>query len=275
MKIGKKTFDAGKKTYIMGILNVTPDSFYDGGMYDSPGLSLKRAEKMILEGADIIDIGGESTRPDYSPVSVSEETDRVCGVIEAVKKNLDVVVSCDTYKALVAEAAVKCGADMINSVYAFDADKDLARVIAAGGVKIVLTANLSGGKTAADVTEFVNGRFRANLETARAAGISDGQIILDPGIGFFRGGHDDVRLLRELKTFVKLPYPLLLGASNKSFIGKALGLPVTERLPATIAVSAYAALCGVSFLRVHNVKENRQAVDMITLLSVAGGEELR
>jgi len=262
MVIGNKEFDLSNKTYIMGILNVTPDSFSDGGRYNALDQALFRVEEMISEGCDIVDIGGESTRPGYTYVPVQEEIERVIPIIEAVKLRFDVPVSLDTYKYEVAAAGIKAGADLINDIWGLKYDEgQMAGVIAKSGVACCLMHNR---KEPID-REFISKviwEMQESAQIARDAGISDEKIILDPGVGFGKTYEQNLEVLRHLREFKWLPYPLLLGTSRKSVIGLTLDLPAEEREEGTLVTTVEAVRAGWEFVRVHNIKANARAIKM-------------
>ena len=263
MRIGRREFDTSGNCYIMGILNVTPDSFSDGGRYNSIDTALYQTEKMLSEGMDIVDIGGESTRPGYTMISDEEEIQRVVPVIEAVKSRFDVPVSLDTYKYRVAEAGISAGADLINDIWGLKYDSgEMAAVIADSGLPCCLMHNRRDtdyNSFFSDVTE----DMRKTLEIAEKAGISREKIIADPGVGFAKdlpNNLEAVDRIDELRS--RTGYPVLLGASRKSFIGLTLELPCEERLEGTIASTVVGVMKGASFIRVHDIKENLRAVRM-------------
>ena len=262
MFIGKRDFKIGKHTYIMGIINATPDSFSDGGRFPELKTQLHRVETMISEGADIIDIGGESTRPGFTPVDAAEETARIVPLIKEVKRLFDVPVSADTYKAEVARAALDAGCDMINDIRGLEGSPDMGRVIAESGACCCLMHSIDR----AGVPDFIN-KCIADLDNiarqAVCAGIVRDRIILDPGVGFGKDYKDNLSVLRHLDAYKSLGYPLLLGTSRKSVIGLTLNLPVDERLEGTLATTAMAVLAGWSFVRVHDIKENKRTIQMI------------
>ena len=261
MKIGSKDLDLNN-THIMGILNVTPDSFSDGGSYINVDAALKHALEMINEGAAIIDIGGESTRPGSTPVSADEEMNRVIPVIKALRNVSDIPVSIDTYRAETAEEALKSGADLINDIWGLRYDRgEMAKVIADYRVPCVLMHNRQEPKD-------MRSDLKESLAIAEAAGIDRDKIILDPGIGFGKTYEHNLIILNNLEFFNELGYPMLLGCSRKSVIGNALSLPVEERLEGTIVTSVLAAQAHYPFIRVHDVRENKRAVDMY--YSIAG-----
>lgn len=261
MKIGKKEFEASKHTYVMGILNVTPDSFSDGGKFFKLDDALFHVEEMIKDGMDIVDIGGESTRPGYTAVSADEEISRVVPVIERVKAEFDIPISLDTYKSEVACAGIGAGADLINDIWGLKYDDKLAEVIADSGVACCLVHN----RKDADYKDYMQELlldFEDIIEIARKAGIADEKIILDPGIGFGKTYENNLEIIRRLETLHSFGYPIMLGTSRKSVIGKALDLPESERVEGTLVTTAFAVKKGAMFLRVHDVKENVRAIKM-------------
>ena len=261
MKIGNREFDVTNRTYIMGILNVTPDSFSDGGKWNTMDHALKHAEAMIADGADILDVGGESTRPGHTPVSAEEEAQRVLPVIEAVRKRFDIPISVDTFKSSVAESAIQAGADLVNDIWGLKYDSEMGAVIAKYDVACCLMHNKSN-------TEYNNFLIDMLSETqecinlARKAGIKDEKIILDPGVGFGKTFEMNLETMNHLELFKNLGFPVLLGTSRKSMIGLALDLPVDQRVEGTLATSVIGVMKGCSFVRVHDVKENRRVIQM-------------
>lgn len=261
MRIGTQEFDTKENTYVMGILNVTPDSFSDGGKYHGIDAALKRAEQMKGDGAAIIDVGGESTRPGFTPISAEEEMERILPVIEAIKANIDIPVSVDTYKSDVAESAILAGADLINDIWGLKADARMAEVIAKHKVACCLMHNRNN-------TDYVNFMqdvlcdLRESVSIAKKAGIKEDKIILDPGVGFAKNYEQNVIVIREIEKIVELGYPTLLGTSRKSVIGLTLDLPSDERLEGTLVTTVVAAQKGCGFVRVHDVKENYRAIQM-------------
>ena len=261
MKIGNRFFDTKNHTYIMGILNVTPDSFSDGGKWNHMDEALKHTEAMIADGADIIDIGGESTRPGHTPVSADEEAQRVLPVIEAVKKHFDIPVSVDTFKSSVAESSIQAGADLVNDIWGLKYDPNMAAVIAKYDVACCLMHNKSN-------TEYQNFLINMLAETqecvnlAKQAGIKDEKIMLDPGIGFGKTFEMNLEAMNHLELFQNLGFPVLLGTSRKSMIGLALDLPVDQRVEGTLATSVIGVMKRCSFVRVHDVKENKRVIQM-------------
>lgn len=262
MRIGSRDFATTGHTYIMGILNVTPDSFSDGGKFNQIDAALKHAEEMIRDGADVIDIGGESTRPwGYTKISDEEETGRVVPVIEAVKKEFGIPISVDTYKSGVAEAAAQAGADLINDIWGLKYDPRMAEVIAKSGLACCLMHNRDNTEYR-NFMEDMKQDLRETIALAKAAGIADDKIILDPGVGFAKSYENNLEVIRRLKEFNELKYPVLLGTSRKSVIGLTLDLPAAERVEGTIVTTVMAVEAGCMFVRVHDVKENHRAIQM-------------
>ena len=260
MLIGGHVFSKNG-TYIMGILNVTPDSFSDGGKWNNIDSALHHAEEMIFEGAAIIDIGGESTRPGYTQISDEEEIERVTPVIEAVKNNFDIPVSVDTYKSAVAYAALQSGADMLNDIWGFKYDAECAKAAKKYDVPVCLMHNRSNTNYADFITDVKND-LSESIMIAKRAGIDDDKIILDPGVGFAKTLNQNLVITNNLDKLKNMGYPVLLGASRKSMIGLTLDLPREERVEGTIATSVIACMKGAMFIRVHDVKENLRAVKM-------------
>lgn len=273
LSLPNRTLTWGQRTYIMGILNVTQDSFSgDGLLAASPtaplDAALQQARDFLAAGADILDIGGESTRPGAQPVSLDEELDRVIPVIQAVAAELDVLISIDTYKAAVAEAALQAGAHLVNDVWALRADPAMAATIARHAAPVILMHNRLT-KVNTEVRERLGGRYTGvhyddllgdiarelldSVALAHAAGIPDERIILDPGIGFGKTVEQNLELINRLDEFCRLGYPVLLGASRKSFIGYTLDLPPEQRLEGTAAAVAIGIARGADIVRVHDV----------------------
>lgn len=262
MQIGNKLFDVKHHCYVMGILNVTPDSFSDGGKWNEIDLALHHAEQMLKEGADIIDIGGESTRPGYTPVSVEEEIARTAPVIEAIRSRFDCPISIDTYKSPVAKEAIRAGADLVNDIWGLKADDKMARLIADTGKTCCLMHN----RTNEDYVSFLDdvmADLKESMELARAAGIGMDKIILDPGVGFAKSYEQNLKVIQHLGDFSAFQVPVLLGTSRKSVIGLTLDLPKDERLEGTLATTAVAVEQGTAFVRVHDVKENVRLIKML------------
>ena len=261
MKIGNRTFDTAHQTYIMGILNVTPDSFSDGGQFQQLDAALRRAEQMLRQGADILDIGGESTRPGHTVIPEQEEIDRVAPVIEAVKTRLDVPVSVDTYKSAVAEAALQAGADLVNDIWGFQRDPRMAELTARYDAACCLMHNRTEPVYENLLQEMVED-LRRSVQIARSAGIADDRIMVDPGVGFGKTYEMNLTVLHHLSALQELQLPVLLGASRKSVIGLTLDLPTDQRLEGTLVTTVMAVLQGCAFVRVHDVEENRRAIAM-------------
>ena len=261
MRIGKKEFNLGKETYIMGILNVTPDSFSDGGKFNNVEAAVKHAKEMIEEGAHIIDIGGESTRPGSAKVQEQEEIERVIPIIEALVKEIDVPISIDTYKGRVAELAIQAGASFINDVWGFKKDPYIAEVAAKYQVPCCLMHNRDNTEYDNLVDDIVK-ELKECVEIALKAGVKEENIILDPGIGFGKTLEQNLIVMNNLKGIREVGYPVLLGTSRKSMIGKTLDLPVEQRVEGTIATTVMGILNGCEFIRVHDIKENLRAARM-------------
>lgn len=266
MQIGSRHFDFRKKTVLMGVLNITPDSFYDGGKHIQVTAAVEAALRMTAEGADIIDIGGESTRPGAEPVDEKTELDRVIPVIRELRKKSDIPISIDTYKSGVAEKALKAGADMVNDISGLSFDPQLASVIARAGAAVCLMhirgtpRNMQQNPHYENLIDEILHFLEASVRRASGAGISRNKIIIDPGIGFGKTLADNYTILRYLKEFESLGQPILIGLSRKSLIGKLLDLPPEQRLPGSLAGLAIAINNGAAIVRVHDVRESRQAV---------------
>ncbi|MEE0698838.1 MAG: dihydropteroate synthase [Oscillospiraceae bacterium] len=262
MRIGGRDFDTENGVYIMGILNLTPDSFSDGGRWTERDAALRQAARMASEGAAIIDLGGESTRPGHTPVGAAEEAERVLPMVEAVKRETGLPVSVDTYKYETARLALEAGADMINDVWGLKYDAgEMARVIAGSGAACCLMHNRARAEYAHLMPELLHD-LRETLRIADAAGIGRDKIILDPGVGFGKSCEQNLAVLNRLEELRVLGLPVLLGASRKSVVGLTLGLPVDERLEGTLATTAIGVLKGAAFIRVHDVRENLLAAKM-------------
>lgn len=244
---------------------MTPDSFSDGGRFQSTDRALFHVEEMVEEGADIIDIGGESTRPGYTKISVEEEMDRVIPLIENIKSRFDIPVSLDTYKPAVAKAGIAAGADLLNDIWGLKYDPEMAKVIAGAGVPCCLMHNRGEASYTSFITDVIDD-LRTTLSLAREAGIPEDKMILDPGIGFGKSYEQNLEMLAKLEKLHVLGRPLLLGCSRKSVIGLTLDLPVSERLEGTLVTTVVGVLKGCSFVRVHDVRENLRAVKMAEAL---------
>lgn len=263
MRIGNKDFLTKGHTYIMGILNVTPDSFSDGGKFNTMDKALFHTKQMIEDGADIIDIGGESTRPGHKLISDEEEISRVVPVIQRLKQEFDIPISLDTYKSQVAEAGIQAGADLINDVWGLKYDAKLADVIAKHDIPCCLMHNRNS-KEYTNFLEEVKLELQETIDIAHKAGIKDDKIILDPGIGFGKTPKLNLIMLKNLASLNILGYPMLLGTSRKSTIGLVLNnAPVNERVEGTLVTSVLAVINDYMFVRVHDVKENWRAVKMM------------
>ncbi len=261
MRIGNKEYELGKRTYIMGILNVTPDSFSDGGKFNEIDAAVNQARKLIEDGADIIDIGGESTRPGAEYVTEEEEIKRVVPIIKAIKEKLDVTISIDTYKARTAEESIKAGADIINDIWGAKYDKNMAKVAAKYNTPIILMHNREN-KPYENLMEDVVSDLQESIDIALKAGVKKENIILDPGIGFAKTYEENLIVMNNCEVIKKLGYPMLLGTSRKSMIGLTLNLPVNERVEGTLATTVMGIIKGFEFIRVHDVLENKRAAIM-------------
>ena len=283
MIIGGKNFDTANHTYIMGILNVTPDSFSDGGKFNGMDAAIAHAHQMVEEGVDIIDVGGESTRPGHIQITDEEEIARVTPIIEVLKKEFDVPVSIDTYKSHVAEAALQAGADLVNDIWGLKYDKKMASVIA----KYQAACCLMHNKNEAVYKDFLKDMYaelqkcvdtakaagigddrimlddmKECVRLAKAAGIEDDKIILDPGVGFGKTYEMNLEIIDKMEILNELGYPVLLGTSRKSVIGLTLDLPVTQREEGTMVTTVYGVQKGCAFVRVHDVEKNKRAIQM-------------
>jgi len=262
MKIGNKEFKIGERTYIMGILNFTPDSFSDGGIFNDIDVAIEHVKKMIDDGVDIIDVGGESTRPGYTLISDEEEISRVVPIIKAIKENFDIPISIDTYKAKVAEKALEAGADLINDIWGFKKEKDMAKVAAKYNVPCCLMHNRDN-ENYKNLMEDILDDLSESIKIAKDAGVKDENIILDPGIGFAKSHEQNLETMNKLERLKELGYPVLLGTSRKRMIGFTLDLPVEERVEGTVATTVIGIMKDAcDFVRVHDVLENARAAKM-------------
>ncbi len=266
MRIGTLEFNPLERTYIMGILNVTPDSFSDGGKFSVLDRAVSQAVLMEEEGADIVDVGGESTRPDHLIVNAEEEISRVIPVIKELVKVLNIPVSIDTSKAVVAREAVDAGALMINDVWGFKKDPDIASIAAEIDVVCCLMHNRDNTNYN-DLIVDIKKELLESINIALDAGVKKEKIIIDPGIGFGKTVEQNLEVMANLSEIVNMGYPVLLGTSRKSMIGISLDLPVEERLEGTIATNIIGVNSGCSVVRVHDVKENIRAVRMANIIS--------
>ena len=268
LEVKGRIFTLGLRTWIMGILNVTPDSFSDGGAYSDKDKAVERGLEMIEEGADIIDVGGESTRPGSRSISIEEELERILPVVRGIRKSTTALLSVDTMKAAVAEAALEAGADIINDVSAFRFDPRMAGVVSGHGAAVILmhmkgtpeTMQLDPQYT--DIFYEIRWFLKDRIEEASSAGIGRERIIVDPGIGFGKSPVDNLALIDNLGFLEGLGCPVMAGVSRKSFIGKALNVPLTERLEGSIAAGVLSIARGAHILRVHDVRATRRAADM-------------
>lgn len=275
MLIGNRKFDTKNGVYVMGILNVTQDSFSDGGLWTERDAALRQAGRMAEEGAAIIDIGGESTRPGHTPVSAEDEAARVLPIVEAVKRETGLPVSIDTYKAEVARAALEAGADMVNDIWGLRRDGgEMAALIAGTGAACCLMHNRERAEYADFMADMLSD-LRETLAIADRAGIARSSIVLDPGIGFGKTYEQNLIAMNRLDELLAFGCPVLLAASRKSVIGLTLDLPADERMEGTIATTVAGVLRGAAFVRVHDVKENLRAARMALAIRREAGFDAR
>ncbi|WP_350343068.1 dihydropteroate synthase [Proteinivorax tanatarense] len=260
IRCGKYKLQLGVKTYIMGILNITPDSFSDGGDHYSIEEAIKHAKYMVSQGADIIDVGGESTRPGAEEVTLDVELKRVVPIVKELAKQTDVPISVDTYKAKVAEETLQAGAHIINDVWGLQKDPEMAPVLAQYNAPIVMMHNQKGTSYDGDIIESIKEFLRNSIEIALAAGVEKEKIILDPGIGFGKTAEQNIEVLGRLSELRELGYPVLLGTSRKSMLGKILDLPPKQRVEGTLATSVLGVSQGVEIIRVHDIEANLRAI---------------
>ncbi|MEG0259874.1 MAG: dihydropteroate synthase [Lysinibacillus sp.] len=260
------TLDYAKETLVMGILNVTPDSFSDGGKYNNIDAAVQQAKKMVAEGAKIIDIGGESTRPGYDRISDEEEIARIVPVIKALLAEVEVIISIDTYKAAVARAAIEAGAHIINDIWGAKSEPEIAKVAAELNVPIILMHNRKNTEYGTDFWATAKADIEESIIIAHKAGVPDTHIILDPGIGFAKTTRQNIQMMQHLDDLVAMGYPVLLATSRKSMIGNVLKLPVEERIEGTSATVVYGIDKGCHMIRVHDVKEMTRAAHMTDVL---------
>ncbi len=272
MRFGNRNIDLSSRTHIMGVLNVTPDSFSDGGKFFKSDDAVSQGMKMIEEGADMIDVGGESTRPGSDPLPTEEELSRVIPVIQSLSKKTDVPISIDTYKAEVARRALDAGAQMINDISALRFDPKMKEVASEYKVPIVLMhikgtpKEMQKDPSYEDAIAEIKEYLRQSIKIAQDAGIDREKIIIDPGIGFGKRVQDNLNVLKNLKEFSILGCPILIGCSRKSFIGKILDLPAEERLEGSLAALAVAVMNGANIVRVHDVKESKRVVGLVDVI---------
>ncbi|KOS63075.1 dihydropteroate synthase [Lysinibacillus agricola] len=260
------TLDYTAETFVMGILNVTPDSFSDGGKFNNVEAAVEQAKKMVAEGAKIIDVGGESTRPGYERISDEDEIARIVPVIQALVAEVQAVISVDTYKANVARAAIEAGAHIINDIWGAKAESEIAQVAADLNVPIILMHNRDNTDYGTDFWTTAKADLEKSIAIARNAGIPDNHIILDPGIGFAKTTAQNIEMMQHLEDLVAMGYPVLLATSRKSMIGNVLKLPVEERIEGTGATVVYGIEKGCHMIRVHDVKEMARATHMADIL---------
>ncbi|MBE5959154.1 MAG: dihydropteroate synthase [Lachnospiraceae bacterium] len=261
MKIGNRNFDFDNNAYIMAILNVTPDSFSDGGKWNSVDSALKHTEQLIAQGADIIDVGGESTRPGYTKISDEEEIERISPVIEQIKSNFDIPVSLDTYKSKVAKAGIVVGADLINDIWGLKYDDNMAKVIADEKVACCLMHNRTD-ENYNNYMEDVLNDLRETLDIAKKAGIEKDKIMIDPGVGFAKSYEQNLEIIEKCDKLLELGFPILLGTSRKSVVGLTVDRTADLRVAGTVATTVIGYEKGCRFFRVHDVAENLDAIKM-------------
>jgi len=269
IEIKNQKFDFSKRTYLMGVLNVTPDSFYDGGRFLDTKEALKQGMKMAEDGADIIDVGGESSRPGSDPVSVEEELKRVIPVIEGLAKEIDIPISVDTYKSEVAKKALDSGASMVNDISALRFDSEMRKVLKDFDVPVVLMhikgtpKDMQKNPYYDDLMGEITSYLKEAIIVAKNSGIDENKIIIDPGIGFGKRLEDNLEILKNLSFLKSLKKPILVGPSRKSFIGKILDLPEEKRLEGSLAALAVAVMNGANIVRVHDVKESKKVAKIV------------
>jgi len=272
----KRTLILGKRTLLMGILNVTPDSFSDSGLFFDKGNAVSHGLKMVEEGTDIIDIGGESTRPGSKPIELEEELRRVIPVIESIAQEADVPISIDTYKSTVAQRAIEAGAEIINDISGLHFDPDLAKVAAKGNIPLILMhirgtpetmqKNVHYDSLFSEILQYL----KDSIQRAETAGLDPGQIIIDPGIGFGKTLEDNLLILKNLHEFRILGKPILLGTSRKSFIGKILNAEAKDRLEGTLSSMTIGVLNGAHIIRSHDVLQAKKALAVADAIRLAG-----
>lgn len=271
-RFNERSFDLSVKPLIMGVLNLTPDSFSDGSSYGSLQEAVAAAEKMVSEGADIIDIGGESTRPGAGPVSAEDELRRVIPVIEKLAGRLQVPISIDTWKAAVAAASLKAGAEIVNDISAMTFDPKMLETVAGSDAAVVLMhsrgrpSDMQSDTDYQDIVIEVGAFLAARVKAAISCGIDETRIVVDPGIGFGKSAAGNLEIIRRLREFQSLGRPILIGPSRKSFIGAALNRDVSDRIFGTAASVAVSMMNGASIFRVHDVMAMRDTVDMVSAI---------
>lgn len=261
MQIGNRFFDTENQVYVMGILNVTPDSFSDGGRWNDMDSALKHTADMIEAGAAIVDVGGESTRPGYTQISDEEEIERTAPIIEQIKSRFDIPVSIDTYKSKVAVAALSAGADLVNDIWGLKYDSKMAEVIASTGAACCLMHNRQDMNYGDFMDDMITD-LKETVTIAKNAGIAEDKIMLDPGVGFAKSYENNLTAIHQVGRLHELGYPILLGTSRKSVIGLTLDLPKEEREEGTITTTVFGVQQGCAFVRVHDVRANIRAIRM-------------
>lgn len=276
LRLPGRDLELGRRTLLFAVINVTPDSFYDGGRYDSPAAGVEHALRLVEQGADVLDIGGESSRPGAQSVSAQVEIDRVVPVVEGVRRHSDIPLSIDTTKLEVARACLAAGADLINDISAFRFEPELAVEIARTGAAVILMHSRGTPHTmqqlppSPDILADVTRTLAAAVAEAFQSGISRDRILIDPGVGFGKTAQDNLKILQRLSFLSRFDLPVLVGTSRKSFIGKILDLPLEERLWGTAATVAAAVLGGAHAVRVHDVVENRQVCRIVDAILEQG-----
>jgi dihydropteroate synthase len=276
LEIGQRVLDLSSRTHLMGVLNVTPDSFSDGDRFFELEEAVEQGLKLAEEGADIIDVGGESTRPGSEPVAIEEELRRVIPVIEELAKRIKTPVSIDTYKSRVAKEALDSGASMVNDITGLRFDPEIKKVVAKYDVPVVLMhiqgtpKNMQESPKYENLLEDVKSYLSQSISIAEKAGIGEDKIIIDPGIGFGKTLNDNLMILKNLVEFKNLGRPVMIGVSRKSFIGKILDLPTDERLEGSLASMAVAIMNGANILRVHDVKESKRVAKLVDAILKSG-----
>jgi dihydropteroate synthase len=260
--IGGRHFEWGSRTYVMGIINVTPDSFSGDGLGADRERAVSQGLRMVREGADMLDVGGESTRPGHQPISVADEISRTVEVVARLAREAGVPVSIDTYKLEVAKAAVEAGATMLNDIWGLTRSPALAQLAAARGCALVVMHNQDGTDYAGDLMEEIKRFLRASIDRAVEAGVARERVLIDPGIGFGKTAEQNWVVMRRMQEMRELGQPILIGTSRKSFIGKALDLPVSERIEGTAATVTASVLRGAAVVRVHDVREMTRVVQI-------------
>lgn len=266
LTIDSHTLDFANETVVMGILNVTPDSFSDGGQYDSVESAVKHAKEMVADGAKIIDVGGESTRPGHTPISAEEELSRIIPAIKAIRSEVDVLISVDTFKSQVARAAIEAGAHIINDIWGAQYDPKMANVAAELHVPIILMHNRTNEDYGEDFWADAKRDLEKSVDIAHKAGVKDEYIWLDPGIGFAKSHEQNIEMMKALPRLVDMGYPVLLATSRKRMIGNVLDLPVSERMEGTGATCCYGVDKGCHMVRVHDVKPIARMMKMMDAL---------